>query len=350
MLEIAAGATNECGVIEEVTPGDLGQHRLLTLFGGGAKAVRLQGDERVHRLWSSLVLGAEQESSASSGASQFWRNSPFTFARNHYAGRMTLGDMLRFAPGQYGHAARKIAIYPDEDADRMRVFPAQLYDDFRPVSFAEDALRMAWDLATDVYRSSLPGDYVASDYVVTVNLLKYPDSSQQLNSMFALFGDSASGWTRVGQKVDLAKAMACGPFDKRGIRDVFGWLSLVPGIADWLRKINRLFGSRPYYAENRDEVIVGPPHTDESRALTMLVSDRDVIKTEVYDGRKWAELPMTPRTLSIFPCDIYDPDLRIRPTVHRYSIKKGSAASPQSKLNVSLMLGIARREILNGLP
>jgi hypothetical protein len=88
--------------------------------------------------------------------------------------------------------------------------------------------------------------------------------------------------------------------------------------------------------------IVGDPHVDSEKVLTALASDRDVLITEVYDGKRWVELPLTPDTLTILPCEKMT-KYRVAPTVHRISIKEHTLTSTLSKSNVTLGLAVVER-------
>lgn len=335
-------------VLAKVAGDALSGDAIFSRFRGGAKAVLLEGDDRVHRLWKALIEKPEQ--SRIEGSRPFWQNSVLTLAQNHIEGRDDVGDMVRFAPGAYGHLARKIVTYPDPETGAMRLIPEQILDDHQPAVFDQSTLRLAWDLATDIYRSALPADYGPSDYAVTIQLLKYPNSAHGLDSMFGLLRDSGGPWTKLGQRVDSARALALGPFRRRYIREFFALASLVPGFRGLLHGINDLFRTDSRYLVDEDEIVVGPPHIDTARSLSMLSSDRDAIKTEIYDGTNWTELSLTPETLWVFPADEWDPGLSIPPTLHRYTIRKGDQTNSTERLNLTMLLGIVSKSLANAHP
>ncbi len=336
-------AINKYGTIEQVTCKDLDRDALFQLFRCGTKVVRLIKDDRVNQLWERLVCNNSGKASSSKACPQFWENNHLTLSRNHLESHTNVGDMLRFIPGQYGHIARKIVIYPDLNSGKMVYYPKLMQNDQREIVFDQYTLRMAWDLASQIYQSAAPADFEPENYEVTIDLLKYPDTNQDLKKIFALLGDSAGRWTRIGQRVDLAIASAQGVFDQRIIRNLYGWLSLSSRLGSWFKNLNGKLNTDDRYSINTDEVLVGSAHTDGIRSLSMLASDRDVIKTEVHDGTQWVELPMTTDSLAIFPGRAFDSKLGIPATLHRYTMKKNKPIHGENKLNLTLMLGIIKK-------
>ena len=327
------------GVIRRVLPHALKRRAVHRAFVSGAKAVCLHGEDRVQQLWNAFVPDVDDESA-------FWNADVFTTAENHLAGDTHFGDMLRFGPGQFGHFARKIATYPDERSNEMRVFPAGINHGHDAPHVHQIALRTAWDLVLEIQKSALPVELEPSACAVTIQLLKYPNSVRVLQDMFGLMEDSGGRWTRVGYKVDAARASACGLFDRRGIRDVFGCASLIPGVGRWLQEMNGKFKKRANDGLTSQEVIVGPAHRDSHRYLSMLAGERDVIKTEVCDGGCWTEIPLSSSTLTILPGTACPPRWGIRPTMHRYSIGPGNGSSSKRSLNLTLLLGTIPRVLI----
>ncbi len=76
----------------------------------------------------------------------------------------------------------------------------------------------------------------------------------------------------------------------------------------------------------------------------MLAGDRDVIKTELYNGVGWHELHLTPDSMVIFPSEYLSREIGIQPTIHRYSLMKDTGRAASSKPNLTFMLGIVDRE------
>ena len=95
-----------------------------------------------------------------------------------------------------------------------------------------------------------------------------------------------------------------------------------------------------------DLQLLGEAHIDGFRALTILISDRDNMVTEAFDGEHWHEIPMSKESVSIFPADAASEHADIQATTHRYSIKKETPASSQRKANISLVLGVSPKKIL----
>lgn len=331
---------NHNGAVDQITPDDLGPGAIHKRFTKGAKAVCLRRDPRVQTLWNALVrdVGVDH---------QFWRQSVFELANNHIAGENNFGDILRFAPGQFGHLARKFGFFRDARTARYRLYPGFETGGEKLLLVSQDVLRIAWDLSLDIQQSITPFRIDPTDYAVTVELLKYSDSGEELQKVFELIGDSCSKWARAGQKVDTARALACGPFDTRFVRDLFGWLSLVPSFGDWLVRRNEKFREIPLHYVGDDEMVVGPPHTDGIRYLTMLAGERQVIKTEVFDGQEWTEIPLEETALTIFPGRASDSHVGIKPTVHRYTTKRSSHEALTDSDNLTLVLGLIPRELIS---
>ena len=78
---------------------------------------------------------------------------------------------------------------------------------------------------------------------------------------------------------------------------------------------------------------------DGSKALTALASDRDVLRTEVYDGKEWLELPLTNDSLAILPSRKLDRGLGVPPTWHRVLIDE-RRESDRPRPNVTLAFGV----------
>lgn len=336
--------SEKCGAVEKIPASGLGDDNIFRLFRGGAKAVLLEGDQRVHRLWKELVSSSLGTSDSNT---PFWENSVLTFAENHIEGRDDVGDMVRFSPGLFGHLARKIVTYPDSSTGTMRLIPDGIVDTHQPAEYSQSTLRLAWDLATDVYRSAMPVDYESPEYAVSIQLLKYPDSAHSLQKMFGLLRDSAGPWTKLGQRLDSARALALGPFHKKYVRELFALLSLLPGVGRLLHRVNNRFTTHSRYVLGEDEMIVGPPHVDTARPISMLASDRDVVSTYVYDGQEWAKLPLTTESLLVFPGKDCEEQLSIPATVHRYTMNKVAPTSSSGRLNLTMLLAIVRRGLAN---
>ena len=131
---------------EELKPGILGK-----LYQEGTKAVQLQNDDRIEQIWMELVVAQKENF-----GKPFWQNGIVDFARNHAVKQMDVGDMWRFLPGNYGHIARKTVLYPASDGQTIKTIPEYFWSGDRREAPPQDILRVAWELATDVFKAALP--------------------------------------------------------------------------------------------------------------------------------------------------------------------------------------------------
>jgi len=217
--------------------------------------------------------------------------------------------------------------------------------------FPNEILQIAWDLASDIFKSSLPKDFNYPNYGVSVEILKYCDSMIELNNLFDLLADSdGQFWTLLGRKFDIyrGKIISGSPFDKSSISSIYRYCSKIPGLNYFLELLNRYVFYK--YTDREDAEVIGPPHIDYIRAQTLLAGDRESIVTEIYDGNCWYEIPLTPKSLHIFPGRFLSKEIGIKPTFHRYSMKKeviSKIAKP--KPNITLLLGLVDPELFKPL-
>ena len=163
-----------------------------------------------------------------------------------------------------------------------------------------------------------------------------------LNEIFDLLGDSDGElWTNLGRKMDIyrGKIISGSPFDKSVFRKIYQYGSRLPVTNLLLNILNKTLFTK--YSDPVNADIVGPPHIDGSRSQTLLAGDRESIITEVYDGSYWHEIALTTSTLHIFPGKYLSKEIGIKPTYHRYSMKRGfSIDRTENSPNVTLLLGL----------
>ncbi|WP_089942636.1 hypothetical protein [Candidatus Entotheonella palauensis] len=147
---------------EELEPGILGK-----LYQEGAKAVHLLNDDRVEQIWMELVVAQNKDF-----GKPFWQHSIVDFARNHAVKQMDVGDMWRFLPGNYGHIARKTILYPEPGSKTIKTIPESFWSGDRLTAPPQDILRIAWELATDVFKGALPAHTSYNNHAVVLELLK----------------------------------------------------------------------------------------------------------------------------------------------------------------------------------
>jgi hypothetical protein len=328
--------------IVRVSRDDLQPGRLAQLFQGGAKAVILTGDERIAQVWEGLCGVKSGDAGRAREERLPWESSILNTARNHRSGIIELGDMLRFIPGALAHIARKTIIFQEPDQQELQAIPNNFWNGNEWISLPPDLLRIVWELMSYILRSAWPDGPEHPPYAVVIERLKYPRSTADLDQICHLLADSGGQWTRIGQRVDAYKAMAVGPFDIKVIRDLFAWLSLIPGVGRLLHRVNKFlrnFSRKNVPGETR---LVGDPHVDGSKVFTALASDRDVLITEVYDGKDWLELPLSPDTLTIFPAKQSSP-LGMTPTLHRILMKEPPQISALFRPNITLVFAVVDR-------
>ncbi|MBT8097389.1 MAG: hypothetical protein KJP16_10665 [Gammaproteobacteria bacterium] len=328
--------------IDYIQPSELGAGEILRRFRGGAQVVCLHNDDRLLEICSAFLDDA-------SIGSDFWNDSVFDLAQNHIAGETNFGDVLRFVPGDYGHLARKFACYPDPDTGQFVVYPPFYGKDKSWVLVQQKIFKLAWNLAIEVAQSATSEPLDPNDYAVKIELLKYPSSADELQKLFDLISDSTGRWSKWGQKIDFAVATACGLFRNRLIKHPYALASHVPFIGGILRSLNDRFRRSRYHSISNQRMIVGPPHKDGHRYLTMLAGERSAMTTEFFCDGAWARMPVNPTTLAIFPTKVYERSAGVPATVHRYAIDREKVNSSYSSKNVTVLIGVISRDQLGAL-
>ncbi|MBT3586214.1 MAG: hypothetical protein HN509_15005 [Halobacteriovoraceae bacterium] len=336
--------------IAEIEHGKLAPGEILKKFEDGALAVRVLGNPKVQELWDRIIHNRPNctDVAESSGWKDFFKNGIFTFARNHYKKSTDFGDTHRFERGNFGHVARKMATYYDFKTKEMAYFPPELFnDDNEEARLSQETLKLAWDLAMEINQSSkLENDHDPSQYTVAVEFLKYPDSYQQYQDVLDhVIGGSS--WKRIGMKLDYARSLGRGPFAIRFIRDLFAWCFYLPILRTIVNKLNSFFDKRPVDQLEEDRELIGPGHFDGARHLTLLASDRDVMRTDAFDGEKWHELALSTDNFLVFPGGVYNGSPAVKPTLHRYSIAKETPLVNVKSSNITMVLAIATREMFD---
>ena len=327
----AVGAIVQCSD-NEFVPGRIGEY-----FRGGAKAVLLE-DPRAAEIWHRL-LSPPGPAVSSDGRSLFSHDDSFLeIAKNHRAGDIKTGDMLRFVPGGIGHIARKMMLVPKEDG-AIETLPRH----FSNGSIPQELLRMVWELMTDVLRSTFPAHSSLPPYAVTIELLKYPSSFDEVEKIAALLSDTCGVWTRLGMRMDSWKMEAAGLFDIPYVRDCTAFVSLFPGLREVLRRFNRWMRPFSHKYVQGDACIIGSPHCDGSKMVTAMLSERETLTTEVFTGQQWLTLPLTSDRLAIIPALEINPHLGILPTLHRILVQKHSPVEQPVKRNITLSLTVCPR-------
>ncbi len=318
---------------EEFVPGRLGER-----FRGGAKAVVLE-DARATDIWQRLLSPQALAAAADNGSSFPWDGTFPRMAQNHLAGNIDAGDMLRFTPGGIGYIARKIILSPTEDGSI----------DTQPIHFSHTAipqelLRLVWDLMTDILYSTFPAHGSLPPYRVTIEVLNYPYSFDEVEQIATLLSSSSGGFTKLGLRMDTWRAQAAGLFAIRYLRECLAAASLVPGLNALLNTLNKQMISFSNRQVPEGHRIVGDPHYDGTKIVTALLSERETLTTEIYTDKQWVELPLSTERLAIFPSQQLDPGLGIDPTFHRILVQQHPPVEPPVKRNITLCLTALPRQ------
>ena len=313
------------------------EKKLWDYFNNGTKAIQLIDDSRFETLWNKVHEFLTHDQSL-----PFWEDSIAMLSKNHISNRYDLGDMIRFFPSAWGHYARKMVLISNENSKDIKVLPKQFISSQGFKTLNQDVLRLAWDLASDVFYECLPKGFEPPEYSVSLQILKYPDSGMEFNKTLHLIKETSTGpWTKLGQKMDLIrnKILINSPFDLTIISGLFRYISMIPIVNLVLIPINKIFFKK-YSHKLADHKIIGPAHIDSSRAFSMLIGNRDVIVTEVYDNKSWHELVLSPKSMHIFPGKYLSEKIGTKPTYHRYSISNKVENKGKRKPNITLLLGI----------
>jgi hypothetical protein len=312
---------------DAVIPGKLGEH-----FQQGAKAVLLD-DPRAAWIWKRMVDLPAPTQAPGSEILTAKEDFLFRIARNHIARNLNAGDMLRFIPGGIGHVARKI-IFVRKENGGFETNPKNFSENTVPI----ELLDTAWNIMTDLLRSMFPTQRSLPKYKVSLELLKYPHSFEEIERISSLLGDSSGEWTRIGMAMDTWKVQAAGLFDVKFVRDWTAFASVIPGLNRILRAINGWMVPYSHKSVRNGISLVGAPHCDGSKILTVLLGDRDTLTTEVYTGQQWTTLPVVSNRLAILPSKQIDRRLGILPTLHRILIQDRLHAEQPVKRNITLCI------------
>ena len=312
-------------------------------------ALVLEGDNRIDALVASTLewLGLDEES-ARRGAPAF--DNIFDLARNHREGNTRVGDMLRFVPKLFGHVARKFLVYPGAGDNSLKTFPEAFYSGTQLVPVPRQIAESGWNLISEVLESTLPAAARGFAYAVEVDVLVYPTSSSHVDRVSALLADgslladsagSAGFWSRLGHRIDARKNHAAGVFQTKGIKDLFAILSLVPGLSRLTEAMNDKISAGQEGATPKDFHMMAPSHVDRTRYVTGLMGRRANLDTQVLWGDRWISLPVTEKSIAIFPSARISSVSDIPATRHRVLVHEPpSRASTAGSRNVTVSLAV----------
>jgi hypothetical protein len=315
----------------DLQPGKLGM-----LFKDGGKAGIVKNDPRIKWLWDSLFGSPAivQEMSYP------WNCTIEEIAQNHQKGSIVLGDMVRFIPGQLGYIARKSVLFKDS-SNELKTIPGKFYGKKGCVEFTQEFLQIVWEVMHDVLQSMYPQNYALPAYAIKIELLKYPKGQVGFDEINALLGDISGIWTKIGRQLDKKRAEATGFLSLRVLKELYAFGHLIPGVNNILDGLNKSLPGANKREVSENAILIGEPHVD-NKILTALISDRDVIKTQVYDEKQeqWVTLPLTIDSLAFFPARLMNKKLKISPTLHRILLSKTRDREEVLRPNITLNLSV----------
>ncbi len=118
MNQIKTPSKGASEAIVDITVNELKSGGLARHFQDGAKAIILREDDRVRRIWDGLLNTQNDQSVAANELHHPWEVSLMNNARNHQAGNMITGDMLRFIRGG-SHTPRANSWYTKTRMDNL---------------------------------------------------------------------------------------------------------------------------------------------------------------------------------------------------------------------------------------
>jgi hypothetical protein len=322
------------------TPVGIACGELLESFRRGALAVIISGDDRIHRLFYSVLdwLGLRDPSTMES-----FGGNVIDLARNHLKEDPHTGDMLRFQPGVFGHVARKFVVFRTAIQQPIKAFPKAFYVGNQLVDVPHGILEATWTLMSEVLMSVMPREIDTSAYATEVDVLVYPTSSSDVDRLSTLLADSCGAWSRLGHQIDVNKGKAVGVFDKKVVRELFAIASLVPGLDDFVTELNNRWSDTRKDASMDDDYVIGGPHFDHNKYVTGLIGSRYNLQTQIWSANRWVSLPVTQDAITIVPGVKIGSLNNIPPTRHRIVLKSSLKSEDAAQRNVTLGLSVVDR-------
>ncbi len=320
--------------IFEIGCGELQQGVLAAAFARGAVAAVLHSDGRLRRLWKGLLEDPAERLP--------WEAPLIDIARNHHGNSditASLGDVYYFQPGRHGYIARKLEIDRSSGENQMEVRPALFRQGESRFAPSSDVMAECCQAADRIVVGMTPVGEAVRSYKIAVQRLKYQRDAAELGRLTALTSNSLGRWGRVGFTIDRHREELAGPLSRKGPADLMGMLMMMPVMRNVAGAANTLAGrfDGRRKVDPGDRVIEGP-HCD-SRLFTALCGLRENIRTEVYDGKRWEELPVGLESIAVFPGNLAQREYGLRPTVHRVLQSSGVAEGDARTTNVTLLLG-----------
>lgn len=315
---------------------DLRKGVLAAGFAAGASAAVIRSDGVVRRVWQKLVEDRREQLP--------WEAPLIDIARNHHGSgdiTVSLGDLFYFQPGQHGYIARKLEIERGAGGAPCRSRPATFVQGETTHAPDPGALTDCLSLADRLILAFTPQGSEPPQTRIAVQRLKYQPRPADFDNMADLTANSLGRWGRLGAAIDRQRLRAAGPLAGKGISDLIGMLLLIPGVARPVARFVAWAGrGDPRAKLTGGDVVVERAHFD-TRIFTALAGQRASVRTEVFTGGRWRELPIGLDSIAVFPGSLARHRLGLEPTLHRVLYSGNAAAEPIDRRtgNVTLLIG-----------
>jgi hypothetical protein len=248
--------------------------------------------------------------------------------------------MLRFIPGGIGYIARKYVLFKDS-GNGLTTIPEKFYGKKGCVEFDKEFLGVVWEVIHDVFQSIYPENYALPAYAIKIEFLKYPKGLASLDETNTLLDDVSGFWTKIGRQLDSKRTEAVGFLSWRGLKDLYALGRFIPGLNYILDGMNKFLQDSRKKVVSDNEKLIGEPHVD-NKIFTALISDRDIIKTQVFNEKQgqWVTLPLNTDSLAFFPARLMNEKLKISPTIHRVLLSKTHDREEVLRPNITLNLSV----------
>lgn len=324
--------------LEDLTPG-----ALAALFEAGKAAVLVRCPDVVAELWRHLLENKDEQLP--------WEAPLVDIARNyHGCGDITasLGDLFYFQFGQHGYIARKIALTRDGDEGRIVADPPYFVQGSERFSSEQSVLNLCWSVGNRLMAAMSPGGIPPPDYEVTIQRLKYQETTQDFEHLAALVRNSLGRWGRLGCRLDERRIEAAGPLRPKGISDFYGILAHVPLVRPIVRAINAMLARRDSRMTSLPpgQRLIEGAHYDYRYFSALCGKRRDTV-TQIFVKGVWHDLPVDLNTLAIFPGSMSTRKFGMPHVLHRVLHVPGADGDQDDgdadarTQNVTLLIGSA---------
>lgn len=314
----------------ELEPGCLGQ-----LFRDGAAAVIIRGDPCIASLWDFVTAD---------DAEMPWRASLYDLAANlipHEHLTEAIGDVYFFKPGRHSYIGRKIEICLD--GGRLMTMPDAFRTRQSVWRMSEQIREQCWCFSMRLMRALAPsGTGKDHRYGVraVVQSLRYHDTVDGHQALYAMMYNSLGAWARIGYRLDRRREDMRGLWARRGVSDAMALMSIVPPLRSLVDRLNAFAGRFDKRAVVPDGyALLSKAHFD-SRYFSALCGSRRNLRTDIFVDGAWLPLPMNSLDVAVFPGLRAQEAFGIRPTLHRVlQARDDIAAEGADAANVTILLG-----------